>query len=242
MGRAFEVRKASMAKTNAMKSKLYAKFGKEIYVAAKSGTPNIESNSALKAVVEKAKSQQVPNDIINRAIKKAQEPTKETYNTILYEGFGPNSSMFIVECLTDNVNRTYSEVRNCFTKSASKLGVSGSVKHAFNQLAVFTLKVKVLEDDLLELLLEKEIEFTDIEIEDELFTLYAPMNVYRQVRDVLEATYVGSEFLISEIMWIATNNVKVEIEDDVKNYEKLMDMLNECEDVQNIYHNIELEE
>src|SRR5690554_3867946 len=139
MGRAFEVRKASMAKTAAAKSKVYARFGREIYMAAKAGTPDPETNQALKRVIERAKKEQVTSDVIKRAIDKAKGGSDETYTSIRYEGFGPGSSMIIVECLSDNVNRTIAEVRNCFTKTGGKLGIAGSVVHQFNHNAVFTL-------------------------------------------------------------------------------------------------------
>ena len=129
MGRAHEVRKVAMEKTAAAKSKLYSKYGKEIYMAAKSGTPDPDTNQALKKIIEKAKKEQVTADIIKRAIEKAKGGSEDSYYDVRYEGFGPGNSMLIVECLSDNVNRTIATVKNCFTKTGGKLGVGGSVLH-----------------------------------------------------------------------------------------------------------------
>ncbi len=129
MGRAFEVRKAAMMKTSAAKTKVYSRFGKEIYIAAKAGVPDPEMNQGLKRMIERAKANQVPADVIKRAIEKAKGGTDESYTSVRYEGFGPGNCTIIVDCLTDNVNRTVSDVRNCFTKTKSKMGVSGSVAH-----------------------------------------------------------------------------------------------------------------
>ena len=172
MGRAFEVRKVAMAKSAAVKSKLYAKYGREIYLAAKSGTPDPDTNQTLKRMIEKAKKEQVPADVIKRNIDKAKGGGDDNLTSIRYEGFGPGNSMFIVECLTDNVNRTISEVRNCFTKTGGKLGISGSVVHQFNHQAVFAMK-GITEDEVLEILVEHDLDVSDIEPDDEGVTIYS---------------------------------------------------------------------
>ena len=138
MGRAYEVRKASIQKTGAAKAKLYSTYAKEIYIAAKKGTPELESNINLKRVVEKAKKEQVPNDIINRAIDKAKGNTGEDYQEVIYEGFGPGSSTFIIKTLTDNVNRTVSFVRAAFNKVNKSLGVTNSVSYNYEYLAIIS--------------------------------------------------------------------------------------------------------
>ena len=140
MGRAYEVRKAAMAKTAAAKTKVYSRFGKEIYLAAKNGIPDPEMNQTLKRIIEKAKAQQVPADVINRAIEKAKGNEQTNYEAVRYEGFGPEAATIIVDCLTDNVNRTVSEVRNCFTKTGGKLGVLGSVSFAYDELGVLSFE------------------------------------------------------------------------------------------------------
>ena len=131
MGRAHEVRAASMAKTAAMKSKLYAKYGKEIFMAAKSGVPDPNTNLTLRKVVEKARKENVPADVIKRAIDKAKGGSDENYTEMRYEGFGPGNVLVIVDCMTDNNNRTFTDVRTAFNKCGGKLGVTGCAMHMF---------------------------------------------------------------------------------------------------------------
>ena len=135
MGRAHEVRAASMAKTAAAKSKLYAKWGKELYVAAKNGVPDPDSNLELRRKIERAKKEQVPADVIKRAIEKAKGGSQESYIATQYEGMSKGNSNVIVDCLTDNVNRTFSEVRTIFNRTGSTLGTS--VMYNFKHQAVF---------------------------------------------------------------------------------------------------------
>ncbi len=205
MGRAYEVRKAAMAKTSAAKSKVYAKFGKEIYMAAKNGEPDIEMNINLKRVVEKAKSNQVPADVIKRAIEKAKGSSKDNYDYILYEGFGVGGSQVMVECLTDNVNRTISEVRNCFTKTDGKLGVSGSLQHMFSHIAIFVFKGCNDEDAILECLMENDLEYIEMEIEDEMVTIQCELTLYNTMRKAIESLSETIEFEISEIIWLPSS-------------------------------------
>ena len=140
MGRAHEVRAASMAKTAAMKSKLYAKYSKEILIAAKSGVPDPNSNLTLRRAIDKAKANQVPSDVIKRAIEKASSSSAENYIFNTYEGFGPGASTLIIESLTDNPNRAIAEIRACFNKCHSKLGVSGSVSFNYTHCSVVSIK------------------------------------------------------------------------------------------------------
>ena len=137
MGRSFEVRKASMAKTQGAKIKVYSKYGKEIYVCAKNGGPDPDSNLSLRRLIEKAKKDQVPGHIIDKAIDKANGTGGENYEVARYEGFGPGSCAVIVDCLTDNNNRTYMDVRQCFVKNDAKIGSPGAVSHMFEHQAVF---------------------------------------------------------------------------------------------------------
>ena len=140
MGRAHEVRAASMAKTAAAKSKLNNKWSKIIYMAAKAGVPDPDLNQPLKKEIEKAKKEQVTADVIKRAIEKAKGGSQENYSPIRYEAFGPNNSMFIIDCLTDNVNRTVASVKSYFTKCHSKIGISGCVAHLYNHTALIGVK------------------------------------------------------------------------------------------------------
>ena len=139
MGRAYEVRKASIQKTGAQKAKLYSMYAKEIYSEAKKN-PDIDSNPSLKRLVEKAKKEQVPSDIINRAINKVKSGIDETYEKYRYEGFGPGGSTLLIDALTDNVNRTISDIRTAFAKTKSKLGESNSVSYMYEDLSIISFK------------------------------------------------------------------------------------------------------
>lgn len=236
MGRKFEVRKAAMAKTGLQKSKLYSRFGKEIYITARNGGTNPEANLSLKHLIERAKKQQVPADIIKRNIEKAEGAGGEDYQSIRYEGFGPSGSSFIVDTLTDNVNRTVSEVRHCFTKIGSKLGVKGSVEHMYEHLSYITVK-GLGADDLLELLLEEDIEVTDIEELDEGVEITADGFDLDKIETVLRNNE-SLEIVDSESGWYPLDYVTLEGE-DLEKYEKFMGMINELEDVQNVFHNVE---
>ncbi|MGI6787347.1 MAG: YebC/PmpR family DNA-binding transcriptional regulator [Acholeplasmataceae bacterium] len=237
MGRAFEVRKYAKEKTAAAKTKVYSKYGKEIYVAAKNGQPDPELNQELKRVIEKAKKDQVPNEIINRAIEKAAGGSEENYTQSRYEGFGPGNSMLIVECLTDNVNRTYAEVRNCFTKTNSKLGVSGSVLHLFSHQAVFVVK-DLTEDDILIMAVEDDLDILNLEFEGDEVTIYTDVTNYYKVKTSLQKYKEDIEFVIDEITWIPFTYLKLSSEDQ-EVFDKLITMLEDLDDVQSISHNLE---
>jgi len=238
MGRAHEVRKVAMAKTAAAKSKLYAKYGKEIYMAAKSGVPDPELNANLKRIIQKAKKDQVSADVIKRAIDKAKGGSDDNYTEVRYEGFGPGNSTFIVECLTDNVNRTIAEVRNCFTKTGGKIGVTGSVVHQYNHQAVFTLP-GVSEDEIFELLINHDLDADEIEADDEGVTILSDASNYNAIRTVIQEGYPDLELDTDEIMWMPMMDCELNEEDKLK-YEKLMDMLENLDDVQEVYHNVKL--
>jgi YebC/PmpR family DNA-binding regulatory protein len=239
MGRAFEVRKVAMAKTNAAKSKIYAKYGKEIYMAAKSGSPDPETNQTLKRVIEKAKKEQVTADVIKRAIDKAKGGSDENYTSARYEGFGPGNSLFIIECLTDNVNRTIAEVRNCFTKTGGKLGISGSVVHQFNHFSVFTLP-KVTEDEILEILVMNDVDVSDIETDEVGVTIYGTADDYNAIRTAVLEAKPDIEFETEEIMWLPIMETTIDLDDQKEAFDKLMQMLDEIDDVQDVYHNVAL--
>ena len=239
MGRAFEVRKVAMGKTAAAKSKLYARYGKELLMAAKSGIPDPEVNIALKQMIDRAKRDQVPSDVIKRAIDKAKGGTDENYLPMRYEGFGPEGSMFIVECLTDNVNRTIAEVRNCFTKTGGKLGINGSVVFQFEHQAVFTLK-DVTEDEILEVAIEKDLNIKHIEQEEDGTTIYGDATEYSAIKQGLDESNPSREYLTDAIMWIPTNEVTLTSDDAKQSVDKLMNLLDQLDDVQDVYHNIHL--
>ena len=236
MGRAFEVRKSSMLKTGMAKAKIYSRHSKEIYLAAKNGV-DPDSNLTLKRAMEKAKKDQVPADVIKRAIEKAKSGTGEDYKAKSYEGFGPSGSTIIVECLTDNDNRTISEVKNCFTKTDNRLGVSGSVTHMYNYLGVISLK-GISEDAVMECLIENDIDMHDMEIEDDIISIYVQVPDFMNARNALTTICTEEEIVEDEITWIAMADVILDGDEEVS-FNKMISMLNECDDVQNIYHNVE---
>ena len=166
MGRAYSVRAASIQKTGAAKGKLYTNYAKEIYLAAKKGVPDPEANITLKRLIDKARKDQVPSDIIKRALDKAKGAGGEDYSEVIYEGFGPGASTFIIKCLTDNVNRSVSFVRSAFNKVHKSLGVTNSVAYNYDFLAIVSL-ISDKEEEIFEALLDAGIEIVDIENDEE---------------------------------------------------------------------------
>jgi len=140
MGRAYQNRKDSMAKTSDAKAKVYSKYGREIYVCAKAGGVDPDGNLALRGLIDRAKKDQVPTHVIEKAIDKAKGGGGEDFSPARYEGFGPGGSMVIVDCLTDNPNRTFGDVRQCFTKTKCKIGTQGTVSHMFDHAAILAFK------------------------------------------------------------------------------------------------------
>ena len=237
MGRAFEVRKVAMAKTAAAKSKVYAKFGREIYVAAKAGVPDPEMNAALKRVIERAKKEQVTADVISRAIEKAKGGADDNYQAARYEGFGPGSAQLVVECLTDNVNRTIAEVRTCFNKTGGKLG---SVLHMFEQKSVFTF-TGLTEDETLMILIEAGVDVKDYEVDEEYITVYGEPSQFNEIRTALKDAKPDLEFEEDEVEWLPLAKSSLNDDKEKEQFERLINMLEELDDVQKVYHNIEQE-
>ncbi len=237
MGRAFEVRKAAMQKTATAKAKVYSKYGKEIYMEAKNGEPDPEMNAGLKRIIERARQDQVPRDVIERAIEKAKGGAGEDYHAVRYEGFGPGGSTFIVECLTDNDNRTISEVRNAFTKSDSKLGVSGSVMHGYDHVGILGFDY-TNEEEIFEILLEADVDLQEIEVEDDSMSVIVATTDLYKAKEALDQKIDGLNFEVLELTYIPHDTVSLESDEDKKNLEKLTNLLDESEDVQEVYHNI----
>lgn len=239
MGRAYEVRKASIAKTGAAKAKLYSTFAKEIYLAAK-GNPEVDTNIHLKRVVEKAKRQQVPSDIINRAIEKAKGAGGDDYQELSYEGFGPGASTLIIKCLTDNVNRTVSFVREAFNKCHKSIGVTNSVAYNYDYLAIIGVKSEK-GDDIMMNLLDKGIEIIDLESENDEVIITAKPSDATQIKDELESMIPNVEYTLDEIGWYAKEKVTLEGEDR-EVFDRLLSLLDNIDDVTEVYHNVELGE
>ncbi|WP_336773159.1 YebC/PmpR family DNA-binding transcriptional regulator [Paenibacillus sp. MMO-58] len=238
MGRKWNNIKEKKASKDANTSRIYAKFGLEIYVAAKKGEPNPESNGALKFVLERAKTYNVPKAIIDRAIDKAKGGSDEQYFELRYEGFGPAGSMIIVDALTNNVNRTAPEVRSAFNKAGGNMGVSGSVSYMFDQTAVIGVEGKSL-DEVMEIMLEADVDVNDIVEEDETIMVYAAPDQFNAVQEAFKNAGI-SDFAVAEVTMLAQNFVTLP-EDAVASFEKLIDALEDLEDVQQVYHNVEFE-
>lgn len=235
MGRAFEVRKVSMAKTAGQKSKVYSKYGKQLYVAAKNGGADPSANLVLRSLIEKAKRDQVPSHVIEKAIDKARGVGGEDFVVCRYEGYGPGSCAVIIDCLTDNNNRTITDVRNCFTKTNSKMGAPGSVIHGFEHLAVFAFK-GLDSDEVLEALLAAEVDVSDVENDDGLVTVFAPASEFYKAKSGLTSAFPSIAIELEEISFVPSSRVDI-CEEDRPLFEKFMGMLNDCDDVQEVYHN-----
>lgn len=238
MGRSFEVRKASMAKTQGARVKINSKFGKEIYVCAKNGGTDPNGNLALRRLIDKAKKEQVPGHVVDRALEKAQGGGGEDYSPARYEGFGPGGCMVIVDCLTDNNNRTIGDIRICFNKAKAKIGTPGSVSHLFDHQAVLAFKNDD-EEAVLEALMEGDVDVADIENEDGIITVFAPHTEYFKAKTALTEAYPDIDFEIDEITFIPQTSTPLS-GDDVPVFERFIEMLNDCDDVQQVYHNAEI--
>ncbi|WP_299872413.1 YebC/PmpR family DNA-binding transcriptional regulator [uncultured Cocleimonas sp.] len=236
MGRAYQNRKESMAKTSDMKAKVYSKYGREIYVCAKAGGPDPDGNLSLRSLIDRAKKDQVPTHVIDKAIDKAQGGGGEDFSPALYEGFGPAGSMVLVECLTDNPNRTFGDVRQCFTKTKSKIGTPGTVSHMFDHSAIFVFKGDD-EEAALDALMEADVDVSDIENEDGMISVFAPNTEYFKAKQALEP--LVDEFEVDEIQYLAQNMAPL-TGDDLEQFGQLLDLLNDNDDVQNVYHSVEM--
>ena len=238
MGRAYEVRKASIQKTGAMKAKLYSTFAKEIYLAAK-GNPELESNVNLKRVVDKAKKQQVPSDIINRAIDKAKGLGGEDYKEVVYEGFGPGASTLIVNTLTDNVNRTVAFVREAFNKAHKSLGVTNSVSYNYDHLAIVSFKSDK-EEEILDAMINASIDPIDFETGDGEITISVNPSDRNKLKDAIETVIPDVDYEYDEVGMFAKDKVTLEGE-DLETFNRLLTMLENIEDVTEVYHNVNLD-
>ncbi len=239
MGRKWNNIKEKKASKDTNTSRIYAKFGTEIYVAARQGEADPENNQELRFVIERAKTYNVPKAIIDRAIEKAKGGSDETYDSLRYEGFGPNGSMIIVDALTNNVNRTVAEVRSAFTKNGGNLGVNGSVAYMFDSVAVIGVEGKS-EDQVLELLLAADIDVKDILSEGDVVIIYAEPTQFNAVQVALKAEGI-TNFTVAELTMLAQNEIQLPT-DALVQFEKLIDTLEDLEDVQQVYHNVEIED
>ncbi len=238
MGRIFEKRKESIFKTAAQKSKLYARHGKQLYMAAKNGVPDPEANPVLRGMIEKAKREQVPSHVIEKAIQKASGAGGEDFQPARYEGFGPGGALVIVDCLTDNNTRTISDIRSCFNKSGAKMAANGSVTMSFDHLAVFSFRGDN-EEQVLEVLFAANVAVEEVESKDGSITIFVPPAEFYKAKSAVLAAFPGVEFETQEITFLPQHTKSLGAE-DLAQFEKFLDMLNDCDDVQEVYHNVAL--
>lgn len=216
-------------------SKVYAKFGVEIYVAAKQGDPDPETNSALKFVIDRAKQAQVPKHVIDKAIDKAKGNTDETFVEGRYEGFGPNGSMIIVDTLTSNVNRTAANVRTAYGKNGGNMGATGSVSYMFDKKGVIVFAGDDA-DSVFEQPLDADVEVDDVEAHEGTITVYtAPTDLHKGLEALRQSGV--EEFQVTELEMIPQSEVALEGE-DLETFEKLIETLEDDDDVQKVYHNV----
>lgn len=237
MGRAHEVRAKSMAATAAKKSKLYSIYAKEIYQAAK-GNPDPASNDVLRRVIEKAKREQVPADVINRNIDKVKKGVTENYDTVEYEAFAQGGSTLIIKCLTDNSNRTISFLKTAFNKGGAKMATQGAVSYMYEHLGVLGIKGHS-EEEIMDALINAEVDANDIEVEDDMIVVYTEVSDLNNAKKAFETAFPGVTFELDEISYFAKDTVTLNDEEKEK-FNRLLGLLDDLDDVSNVYHNVEL--
>ena len=219
------------------RSKVFQKIAKELYVAAKSGDPNPENNPSLRMVVEKAKAENMPKTNIESAINKAKnQVVGENYEHIRYEGYGPGGIAIMIDCLTDNKNRTAGFVRSTLTKRGGNLGTDGSVSYLFERKGVIVLDKIYDEDKLMEDILELDI--LDFISDDDSFVIYTDPSKFIEVKDALEKNGYN-DFLVSEVTFVPNNYISLDEETEEK-VNNLIEALTDLDDVQSVYHNLEM--
>lgn len=217
------------------RGKVFQKLAKEIMVAAKSGSPDPTQNAALRLVVDKAKAQNMPKDNIQKAIDKAQGSADgANYESVRYEGYGHGGVAFMVDCLTDNRNRTASQVRSSFTKAGGNLGTDGSVSYMFERRGSIVIPADYDEDTMMMTALDAGA--TDFEKVEDTYVITTDQSTFSAVRDALEAADV-KEFLECELTYVATMEVSLD-EEGVEKVNNLIDTLEDLDDVQDVYCNL----
>ena len=228
-------------KADAQRGKIFTKIGREIAIAVKEGGADPATNGKLRDVIAKAKASNMPNDNINRSIKKASgESESVVYEEITYEGYAPGGVAIIAEVVTDNRNRTASDVRHIFDKNGGSLGTTGSVGYMFDHKGLILIEQdpKLVEDEVLMNALEAGAE--DVEVTEEVFEVYTAPGDFSAVREGLEQA--GYSFLSAERTKIPQNTVAVSDEETLQKVRKLLEMLDDNDDVMEVYHNADLPE
>ena len=223
------------AANDAAKGKIFTRLGKEIMVAVKEGGPDVNNNSKLRQVVAKAKASNMPNDTIDRAIKKAASSDMTDYESVTYEGYGPNGTAIIVEALTDNRNRAASNIRNAFTKGGGNVGTPGCVSFMFDKKGQMIVAKECDKDadELMMMALDAGAE--DFNEEDDCYEITTAPDDFDAVNEAL--TNDGITFASAEVTMIPQTYVELTSEDDLKKMRRILALLDEEDDVQNVYHN-----
>ena len=230
---------AKKGKADAARGAIFTKIGREIAIAVRAGGPNPDNNTKLRDIIAKAKANNMPNDNIKRSIQKASgELSNVVYEEITYEGYAPGGVAVIATTITDNRNRTASDVRHCFAKNGGNMGTTGSVSFMFDEKGVIVIERTpgMDEEELMMMALDAGAE--DMTAEEDVFEITTAPNDFSAVREALEAQ--GLSFLSAEVSMIPQNTVAVTDPDTLKSILKMLEMLEENDDVQNVYHNADL--
>lgn len=238
MGRAYEVRKASIQKTGAARGKIYSMYAKEIYQAAKNGGVETASNASLKRLIERAKKEQVPADIIKRAIDKVNSGADESYDSVRYEVFGPAGSTIVIDCLTDNVNRSISSVRAALNKTKCKMGIMGSITYNYDNLCIISFK-GLTEEQTLDALIESGIDNVDMELDGDSIVIYGDPQDNFKIKEAITKVLPNVQFDMDEITMLPKDKITLSGE-DLEMFNRLLTLLDDIEDVNHVYHNVEL--
>ncbi len=238
MGRAFEFRKARKMKRWSKMAKTFTRIGKDIVMAVKEGGPHADTNSRLRQVMQNAKSANMPKDNVLRAIKKASDNDTANYEEISLEGYALNGIAVFIDCATNNNNRTVADVRSYFSKCDGALGTNGSLEFIFDRKGVFTIDTNNLSINIEEL----EMELIDggleeLDLDEELVTIYCDFSDFNNMQNKIEK--LGIEIVNSELQRIPNNFKNITVE-QAKQVLKLLDLLEENDDVQQVFHNMEL--
>lgn len=235
MGRAHEVRAASMAATAKKKSALYMKASKEIYMAAKGGDPDPRNNLALRAVLEKYKGKSIPRDVIKRAIEKSTGAGAADYIAGRYEGFGPGNTMIIVDTLADNEKRAFTSVRTIFNHKGGKIGNNGAVSYNFHKYGEIDFEGENV-DEVTEMLILGDIDVKNITFEDGIITVLVSPEELKKTEDTLTENGIEN-FLVNEVTLVPDLKVELKDPEEIQKYRNFIDALEENDDVQTVYSN-----
>ena len=228
-------------KTDSARGKVFTRLGREIAVAVKLGGADPASNSKLRDVVSKAKSQNMPNDTIDRSIKKAAgDLNAVNYESVTYEGYGPNGIAIIVEALTDNRNRAAANIRSAFTKGGGNMGAAGCVSFMFDEKGVIIVDAEEVSDEDALMLTALDAGASDFTAQEDSYEIITEPDAFSGVRDALEKA--GVPMASAEVTRLAQTYTALTDPEDTKKMRKLLDLLDDEDDVQNIYHNWENEE